>query len=83
MSYIGCKYFRHFVFFCLLNFVHVVLDSPPPPPPSVIVVVVVFKYLFILAGLKCGMRNLELQHVGSRSLTRDQILAPCFGSAES
>lgn len=60
------------------------IPTPPPPPaPSGGGGGVVFKYLFILAGLKCGMRNLELQHVGSRSLTRDQILAPCFGSVES
>ena len=34
-------------------------------------------------GLSCGMRNLNLRHVGSSSLTRDQTLAPCIGSAES
>ena len=33
--------------------------------------------------LHCGMRDLQLQHVESRSLTRDATEASCFGSWES
>ena len=53
------------------------------------------KYLFLfvcLAGqvlvaahgiFSCAMQTLELCHVGSRSLTRDQTWAPCIERAES
>ena len=44
------------------------------------------KYLFIYLaalGLSCGMWDLQLWHVESSSLTRDQTRAPCVGTAES
>ena len=33
-------------------------------------------------GLSYGMQDLQLQHVESNSLIRDQIQAPCPGSVE-
>ena len=47
-------------------------------------------YLFGCSGLSCGMQDshcsmwdLELQHVGSSSLTRNRTPVPCIGSEES
>ena len=39
-------------------------------------------YLFAWAvpGLHCSMHDLQLRHVGSNSLTRDQTRAACIGS---
>ena len=50
---------------------------------------ILFIYLAML-GLSCGMQILQLQHANSllqhttsKSLTRDQTLAPYIGSTES
>ena len=42
----------------------------------------VFVYL-ALPGFSCGTHHLHLQHVGSRSLTRNRTQALCVGSMES
>ena len=36
-----------------------------------------------MRNLPCGTRDLELQHVGSSSLARDQTRALCIGSLDS
>ena len=42
----------------------------------------IFIYPAVL-GLSCCMQDLQLQHVGSSSLTRDQTWVPCIGSMQS
>ena len=49
-----------------------------------------FCFLFFLIfmclttpGLSCSIQNLQLQHLGSSSLSRDRTQAPCIGTAES
>ena len=40
-------------------------------------------YLFGSSGSQLWCENFQLQHVGSSSLTRDQIWIPCLGTVES
>lgn len=44
-----------------------------------------YKHFIYLAalGLNCSMRDLQLRHMESNSLTRDRTWAPCIGSLES
>ena len=54
------------------------LTTAPPGEPYIYFFFFFFKYLFVylvVPVLNCGM------HVGSSSLTRDRIQAPCIGSA--
>ena len=39
-----------------------------------------FFFYLTVPGLCCGMQDLQLWHVGSSSLTRDQTWAPALGA---
>ena len=43
----------------------------------------IYFYYLAAPGLTCSMQDLELQHLGSNSLSRDSPWAPCMGSTES
>lgn len=42
-----------------------------------------FQIYLAVPGLSCGIQDLELQHSGSSSLTRNGTRTPCTGSMES
>ena len=41
-----------------------------------------FQIYLAVPGLSCGTQDLELQHSGSSSLTRNGTRTPCIGSME-